>query len=318
MSSTLPVEEKIGKQGVAEPKKQNGSGVVNGPPPIFVSHGPGPYPIIWNKSGDHADLTLGYQKLLARCGVSCDAGSGVRAILVVSAHWETQGAIRVTGQTKHRSLLYDYEGFPEETYRLRYDCAGDPRLAQEVCKALQAARIPCEVDNDRLLDHGVFVPLLLVLPRPPQHLPILQLSLPALGQSGERNAALCLEMGRALKSLRRSGVLLIGSGQATHGSFRRPGDAKEFVCELTRTVTHTRGTKRESLLRQWERSLPHARCAHGREEHLLPLMVCAGAAGEDQGTLVSDGWWNKMSMAHYCFGASCGDVVRHDATNETP
>jgi aromatic ring-opening dioxygenase catalytic subunit (LigB family) len=201
------------------------------------------------------------------------------AILVVSSHWEARQPT-VTGRVDP-PLIYDYSGFPRETYRLRYDVPGSPLVARRAIELLAAASIPAAADAERGLDHGVFIPFMLV--EPDADIPIVELSLVA-----GLDAAAHLAIGAALAPLRDEGVLIAGSGMSYH-NMRGFGQADAvgstaFDTWLTQTATaepeaRTRG------LREWERA-PDARLAHPRAEHLLPLMVAAGAAGDDRGERV--------------------------------
>jgi len=133
-----------------------------------------------------------------------------KAILVISAHWESETAntIYITSQTKHKSLFYDYYGFPEETYELKYPCPGSPELAKKVIGLIEKNQlgVKCVEDKERNLDHGVFIPLLLVYPD--ADIPVIQLSL-----CNVLNPSIHYKIGEALASLRDEGVLIIGSGQ---------------------------------------------------------------------------------------------------------
>lgn len=202
-----------------------------------------------------------------------------RAVLVVSAHWE-EAAFTVNA-AQRPPLLYDYSGFPEHTYRLRYPARGDPALAQRVQTLLQVSGLPARQIDDRGLDHGVFIPFMLIYPQ--ADVPIVQLSL----RSG-LDPAEHLRAGRALAPLRDEGVLIVGSGMSYHNlqamfSPHPRRDAAVFDDWLTATLTGA--STREQALADWLHA-PGARLAHPREEHLLPLMVVAGAAGGEAGTRI--------------------------------
>lgn len=270
-------------------------------PTVFVSHGPGPYPICWKHDSSHTELVDSLENVLPQLGVS---PAEIKCVLVVSAHWESRhtDSVRVTApaEGRHPTLLYDYSGFPDYTYQLQYDCPSAPAVARRVQDLLEESGIGCVLDPTRNLDHGVFVPLSLMLPD--AQLPVIQLSLPALTRSGVDNAKRCLEMGSALAPLRHEGVLVVASGSATHGRFRGEKDALEFMDSFRDVVTQSPEDRGEALI-QWE-TLPHARDAHGREEHLLPLHVAVGASQDAQGVVLSDGWWNNLAMTQIGFGLS--------------
>ncbi len=200
-----------------------------------------------------------------------------RAVLVISAHWEAPAF--TVNAAAHPSLLFDYHGFPEHTYRLRYPAPGDPALAARVQRLVDEAGLPSARIVDRGLDHGVFIPMLLI--DPPATIPVVQLSLRQGLDPAEH-----LQLGQALAPLRDDGVLILGSGMSYHdvralmrGDSAR--DAQTFDDWLTATVTAA-PQQRDTALIQWQHA-PAARAAHPREEHLLPLMVAAGAAGDDRG-----------------------------------
>jgi aromatic ring-opening dioxygenase catalytic subunit (LigB family) len=173
-------------------------------------------------------------------------------------------------------MVYDYYGFPDYTYRIRYDAPGDPQLAAQVAGLIEGAGMPARLDVTRGFDHGVYTPLNVMYPR--ADVPVVQLSLKA-GLDPETHLAL----GRALASLREEAVLIVGSGLTYHNlrQFFTPrgwGPSREFD-EWLRSVLLGQG-ERAKLLAAWE-AAPSARAAHPREEHLLPLMVATGAAEYD-------------------------------------
>jgi len=238
-----------------------------------------------------------------------------KAILVISAHWESDqpNTVFVTSQAKHPSLFYDYYNFPKETYDLKYPCPGNPELAKKVKDLITKAKlgIECVEDTKRNLDHGVFIPLLLVYPE--ADIPVVQLSL-----LSKLDTDAHIKIGEALTSLRDEGVLIIGSGQTTHGKFAdgSAGDhqAHDFVSQLNTIIAlkpdakysfpgikDSKEISRQEALLQWDKMM-HARMAHGREEHLLPLHVVVGASGTDQGKVIGDIWAGQMSLASYAFG----------------
>jgi len=201
-----------------------------------------------------------------------------RAILVVSGHWETRGHIAFTGNPRP-GLIYDYNGFPPHTYQLRYDVPGDPALAEEAAALLRAAGIAAEVDPERGLDHGVFVPFMVAFP---------DATIPVVEMSVERalDPALHVAVGQALAGLRDKGVLIVGTGMSFH-NMRAYGDPRatqpsEMFDQWLTEAAALPATERNARLAQWD-SAPAARLSHPREEHLLPVMVAAGAS-EGAGT----------------------------------
>jgi aromatic ring-opening dioxygenase catalytic subunit (LigB family) len=195
-----------------------------------------------------------------------------KAIIVVSGHWETEG-FAFTGAARP-PLVYDYYGFPPETYALRYDVPGAPDLARRAAELLRAAGIGGQVDEGRGLDHGVFVPMKVAFP---------EADIPMIEMSVERNfdPALHLAAGDALAPLREEGVLIIGSGMSFHnmhayGDPRATAPSQSFDQWLTRAA-ELPTPQRAGQLAAWA-AAPNGRFAHPREEHLLPLMVAAGAS----------------------------------------
>ena len=205
-----------------------------------------------------------------------------RAILMVSAHWQTSEFSVTTAQSP--DLLFDYYGFPKHTYELRYPAPGDPALAARVQLLLGAAGMPCQSDSARGFDHGMFIPMLLMFPD--ADIPVVQLSL-----REDLDPAVHLAAGRALEPLRDEGVLIVGSGMSFH-NMRAYGDARfgpvsdEFDGWLTQTC-EAEPLQRMQGLARWDQA-PQARSCHPphAEEHLVPLMVAAGAAMSGRGRKV--------------------------------
>ena len=243
-------------------------------PSFFIPHGGGPcFFMDW----DPPDTWKGMEVFLRGLGADLPRP---RAVLVISAHWE-ETAFTVNA-ARQPPLLYDYAGFPAHTYRLRYPAGGDPALAQRTQTLLQTSGLPARQIDDRGLDHGVFIPFMLIYPQ--ADVPIVQLSL----RSG-LDPAEHLRAGRALAPLRDEGVLIVGSGMSYHNlqamfSPRPRRDAVVFDDWLNATLTAA-PPEREQALADWT-AAPNARSAHPREEHLLPLMVAAGAASGEAGTRV--------------------------------
>jgi aromatic ring-opening dioxygenase catalytic subunit (LigB family) len=202
------------------------------------------------------------------------------ALLVVSGHWETP-VPSVTTAAKP-PLLYDYSGFPRSTYELQWPAPGSPELAARVQQLLGGAGIATRADGARGFDHGVFIPLKVAYPEP--RIPTVQLSLRAGLDPVEH-----LAIGRALAPLRDEGVLIVGSGMSYHNmrGFMAPDtrDVSARFDEWLAAAVAAPPGERDAALAGWSRA-PMARQSHPREEHLLPLMVVAGAAGADRGKQV--------------------------------
>lgn len=244
-------------------------------PTYFIPHGAGPcFFMEWTRGpADTWDRTAAWLK-----GLVADLPERPKAILMVSGHWEAP--VFTTGASPHPPLIFDYYGFPPETYQLRFDAPGSPALAKRARDLLGSAGLPAAEDPQRGWDHGVFVPLKLVTPE--ADIPIVQLSLNASLDPEAHLAA-----GRALAPLRDEGVLIVGSGMSWHNmrGFSPAFTARSatFDAWLAEAMTDPRG--RDEAIRRWDQA-PHAREAHPREEHLLPLFVAAGAADGEPGRAV--------------------------------
>lgn len=244
-------------------------------PTIFLPHGGGPWPFM-----DLGGFVSPHEKeALASYLTELPAALPQRpqALVVVSAHWEAPVPTVMT--SARPPILYDYYGFPPETYQITWPAPGEPRLAARVQALLRGAGLATAEDAQRGFDHGTFIPLKLAFPE--ADVPTIQLSL----QAG-LDPAQHLAIGRALAPLRDEGVLLIGSGMSFHNLrlFGRQGvgsHADAFDAWLQRAVA-AEPAARDTELARWA-AAPSARLVHPREEHLLPLLVMAGAAGSDRG-----------------------------------
>lgn len=236
-------------------------------PTYYISHGGGPWP--WLKGMMPFDMSMLEASLQA---MPEEIGVTPRAVLVVSAHWETP---TFTVQTNPApSMVYDYGGFPDFTYEIQYPAPGSPEVAQRVTELLSGAGIANAQDPVRGFDHGMFAPMYAIYPD--ADVPMLQLS---ILHSYDPDAHLAA--GRALAPLRDEGVLIVGSGLSYH-NLRRFGPAgevpsREFDGWLSTAVLDTDAAERTKRLQQWA-SAPSARLAHPAEDHLIPLMVAVGAA----------------------------------------
>jgi aromatic ring-opening dioxygenase catalytic subunit (LigB family) len=241
-------------------------------PTVFLPHGAGPcFFMEWQRGpADTWDRTAAYLK-----GLIARLPERPKAILVVSGHWEAEAF--TVGSGRWPELVYDYYGFPPHTYELAFGAPGSPGLARRVKRLLGDAGLAAAEDPRHGWDHGVFVPLKLVTPD--ADIPVVQLSLRADLDAGAHLAA-----GRALAPLRDEGVLIVGSGMSWHNmagfSPAYTAASALFDAWLERAVADP--ASREAELRNWALA-PNARLAHPREEHLLPLMVAAGAASGEPG-----------------------------------
>lgn len=268
-------------------------------PVYFVSHG-GPT-TMYDK--DHAV----YPKLEA-IGREITEVVKPKAIVVFSAHWQsdTLNAIEVN-TSEQEPLLYDFYGFPKHYYAEKFPNKGSPELADRVIDLLNGAGIKT-VKAERGLDHGVFVPFKIMFSpeKNPLSIPIVQVSL----FDDENDAAAHIKLGRAVEKLRDENVLIIVSGMAVHNlrdlwatqaSGKTMPYAVSFDSALKDAVETEPGKARdvamEGLLKR-----PDARKAHPTFEHLLPIHIGVGAAGNDSGKQLWTLPQGSMSWGQYRFG----------------
>jgi 4,5-DOPA dioxygenase extradiol len=200
-----------------------------------------------------------------------------RAVLIASAHWESAVPM-LTGSDKPETI-HDFGGFPEELYRIRYAAPGSPELAQEAVSRMKDAGITAGVNGCRGLDHGAWVPLRWMYPD--ADVPVVQLSLqPELGTAHH------VELGRALAPLTDDGVLIIGSGHATHNlrdwmTNPRRQEPLPYAPAFANWLSERLAAHDTAALVDYRERSPDAARAHPSEEHYLPLLVAWGAAGND-------------------------------------
>ena len=239
------------------------------PKALFISHGGGPLPLL----GD-----AGHREMVACLENVASSIPKPTALVVVSAHWEEKIPTVTAGKTP--SLIYDYYGFPRESYDIQYPCVGEPSLAGEIHELLGNSGIQSRLDRSRGFDHGVFVPLKIMYPE--ADIPCVQLSLVRSLDPSHHT-----DIGRALRTLSRKNVLIVGSGFSFHNlrAFFEVGTAEsrelnhsfeEWLMKTCCSTDYTEEERTQKLIRWVE--APGARYCHPREEHLLPLHVCYGAA----------------------------------------
>jgi aromatic ring-opening dioxygenase catalytic subunit (LigB family) len=246
-------------------------------PTLYIPHGGGPCFFMETPPGLPKNLWDGMAAYL--CGIDASLGGRPRAVLVISGHWETEHP--TVNVAERPSLLFDYYGFPEHTYHLTYPAPGSPALASRVRELLARAGIESGSESARGLDHGVFIPFKLIYPQ--ADVPIVQLSLQRNLDADDH-----LRIGRALAPLRDEGILIVGSGMSYHNlrelfvdAPRVNQPAEQFDRWLGDAVTGQDADTRWRSLAGWA-DAPGARTAHPHAEHLLPLMVAAGAAAQDR------------------------------------
>lgn len=237
---------------------------------LFLSHGGGPLPLLGDPS--HREMVACLQRI---------AGSIARptAIVLVSAHWEAPTASVTAGA--HPALIYDYGGFPPESYDIRYPCPGNPPLAAAIVGTLDTAGIAATAAQDRGFDHGLFVPMKIMFPE--ADIPCVQVSL-----INGLDPAAHIALGRALQGVADPSVLLVGSGFSYHNmrGFFTPDTEQTRAANLafehwlleTCADAGLSEDARTARLLDWA-AAPSARHCHPREEHLLPLHLCYGYAG---------------------------------------
>jgi len=262
-------------------------------PVAYIPHGGGPWPFVELPMADRSEVAALAEYLRT---LPTRLPTRPKALLVISAHWERPVATLMTAAQP--PILYDYYGFPPESYTITWPAPGEPQLAERVRTLLSAAGFESATDGERGFDHGTFIPLKLSFPE--AEVPTVQLSL-----LHDLDPARHLALGRALAPLRDEGVFIVGSGMSYHdlrGFFGGRGRAvsETFDAWLSEAAT-AEPSARDRALEQWERA-PVARQAHPREEHLLPLMVVAGAAGDDRGVLGFRGSFGGARISAYEYG----------------
>lgn len=254
-------------------------------PAVFVSHGSPTTPI--------EDIPA--RTFLRSLGSQY---SNVSSVLCISAHWENQRA--TVNAVDFPETIHDFYGFPDELYRLKYPARGDKKLARRVVDVLDEAGIACDVDSSRGLDHGAWIPLMLMYPNASK--PVVQLSIQHNLDTREH-----LDLGKALASIRKEGVLVLGSGGAVHplgyadfwsgkGTDRW---AISFDDWLTKAVL--KGAS-ESLV-NYRSSAPYPERAHPRADHFMPLLTAFGAGGPGaRGKVLHRSWYyGDLGMGAYAF-----------------
>ncbi len=261
-------------------------------PVFFISHGGGPWPWMREQTGTSYDkLAESLARMPAQWGVT------PKAILMISAHWEASAFTVQSGEKPE--MIYDYGGFPEHTYRIHYSAPGSPEVARRVRELIEATGLPAAEDAQRGYDHGCFSPMAAIYPQ--ADVPVVQLSLKRGLDPAEH-----LALGRALAPLREEGVAIVGSGLSYHNlrAFGAAGReaSHAFDAWLQKVLVGTDAATRDAALLDWQRA-PAARLAHPREEHLLPLMVAAGAAGSGVADCVyhEDAFMGSLAVSSFRF-----------------
>jgi 4,5-DOPA dioxygenase extradiol len=257
---------------------------MNQAPVFFISHGAPTFAIEPGVLGPRLQA-LGQQL------------ADVKAVLIVSPHWQTRDVKVMT--SPQPETIHDFGGFPDALYELQYPATGQADLAREAARLLSEAGYATSLDERRGLDHGAWVPLYHLLPN--ANIPVFQVSMPV-----SLDPAQALRLGQVLAPLREQGVLILGSGSMTHNLFEFRGAtsrvepyAREFATWVHDAVT----TKSVTNLVNYRTLAPHAQRAHPTEEHFLPLLVALGASQDTDAQFIDGGITHGMlSMDSYTWG----------------
>lgn len=263
-------------------------------PTYFVSHGGGPWPYMTGEW--RAAMTELEQSLIA---MRQELAEAPKAVLMVTSHWESQGFAISSGDQP--GMVYDYYGFPDYLYSIRYGAPGSPDLARRVQSLLTTHKIDAQLDPTRGFDHGTFSVMKPLYPE--ETMPVVQLSL-----DHRLDPAWHLAAGRALAPLRDEGVLIIGSGLSFHNLRLMRGasghdPSRKFDAWLQETLVQNTADDRAQRLIAWEQA-PAARIVQPREDHLLPLMVSVGAAWDDAGATIyhQTDFFGGLTVSSFRFG----------------
>ncbi len=265
-------------------------------PTLFIPHGGGPcFFMDWTMGpADTWDNLAAWLR-----GLAATLPARPKAVVAISGHWE-EACFAVTSAASP-ALVYDYYGFPDHTYNLTYPAPGAPHLAAGIVKLLRDAGLPSHPEDRRGFDHGVFIPFKLIYPD--ADIPIVQISM-----HENLDPALHLAAGRALAPLRDEGVLIVGSGMSYHnmagfGDPRSRPESDIFDSWLGDTLALGDEDARNAALENWDQA-PAARTVHPREDHLIPLMVAAGAGGADRGEKIFTDHPMDVAISAFRFGSA--------------
>lgn len=242
-------------------------------PSYFISHGGGPWPWLPDMRRMLASLEVSLARMPA------EIGQVPKAVLMISGHWEDDAFAVMTSPAP--GMIYDYSGFPPETYRITYPAPGAPEIAVRAAGLIAAAGLPVRLDDRQGFDHGTFAPMAVIYPQ--ADVPVFQISLRHGYDPAEHFA-----LGRALAPLRDEGVLIVGSGLSYH-NLRLFGPGAKVPSAAFDAwlggVLDAEPRARTTALLDWE-SAPHARVCHREEDHLVPLFAALGAAEGERATRV--------------------------------
>lgn len=254
-------------------------------PGIFVSHGAPTLPL----------EQVPARKFLQRLGRNY---SDVSAVLCISAHWQTREP--VVSAALHPETIHDFSGFPDELYRIQYPAVGSPPLAARVARLLRGAGLPCGTDQGRGIDHGTWVPMMLMYPD--AHVPVVQLSI-----QQHLDPTAHYAVGRALAPLREEGVLVLGSGGAVHplgyADLREGADPDPWAVAFNDWLNQAVTAGDHDPLLHFREQAPYPTRAHPYPDHFMPLLTIAGTAGPGtKGTILHQSWdLGDLGMGAFAF-----------------
>jgi aromatic ring-opening dioxygenase catalytic subunit (LigB family) len=262
-------------------------------PTYFISHGGGPWPWL---QGAYKEACTNLKISLEH--LPMELPEKPKAILIISGHWE-ESEFKISSGAKP-GMVYDYYGFPDYTYQIKYPAPGSPDLANRVKSLIDGVGFNATLDPDRGFDHGTFTPLAVAFPN--ADVPVVQLSLRA-----DYDPETHLKVGRAIAPLRDEGILIIGSGLSYHNlrmfDARAMKPSHEFDHWLQESIVRSHPKDRTEKLKSWENA-PSARLAHPQEDHLLPLMVAVGAAENEKAEMSyhEDHFLGGIAVSSFKFG----------------
>jgi len=263
-------------------------------PTYYLSHGGGPWPYM---SGEFRQRFAALETFLQALPRAWPATP--EAIVMVSGHWEEHDFAVMANPSP--PMIYDYGGFPEAMYHIRYPAPGSPEVARRIESLIRQAGLAAHLDSARGFDHGTYA--ILAVTHPKGDVPVVQVAIRA-----DYDPASHLALGRALAPLRDEGVLLIGSGSSYHNFHPRDARAESrgFDAWLEETLVAVHPAERSERLLHWTNA-PFARAAHPREDHFIPLLVSVGAAEREPAELLyreADLLGMAWTVSSYGFGVN--------------
>lgn len=221
-----------------------------------------------------------------------------KAVLCISAHWETESP--TVNAVERLGTIHDFYGFPPELYRIRYPASGSLELAERVAGLVKSAGIACDVDRERGLDHGAWIPLMLMFPR--ADVPVVQLSI-----QHHLDPAKHFKVGQALAELRKNGVMVLGSGGAVHplgyADFWQGKQTDDWAVAFDQWLTDAITSGDSSSLLNYRKLAPYPERAHPRPDHYMPILSALAAGGRGaKGRVLHRSWYfGDLGMGAYLF-----------------